>query len=183
MPLAIAVLEDDVRRRLEMQRVAADRFWMYDILFFDTPAMLCQWLERNQDRTLAISLDHDLNRIEEAVLPDDEVREVGTGLDAAKWLADQTPFCPVAIHSTNETGAAKMDRLLVRGGWSVRKVVPTGDLEWIGRVWMRTMQAALAATSPLVGEPNSISAVSKRNDAPAKVPGAKKPVRAKTVRA
>ena len=52
--------------------------------------------------------------------------EPGTGLDAAHWLGDFPPVCPVLIHSSNADRVWSMHNELRFSGWIVDRVGPLG---------------------------------------------------------
>jgi hypothetical protein len=106
------------------------------------------------DRVLFASLDHDMNRVEDCLAPGDDLH-VGTGFDAAEWLAQRKPTFPFILHTSNAPAAAQMEERLRCAGWQVESIVPAGDLEWIGREWMRAIRrAALAETADSRPEPD-----------------------------
>ena len=147
MALTIAILEDDSRRRLAMDRRLTERLWMYDVVYFDMPHAFCRWLERNSERVLFASLDHDMNRVEDCLAAGDDF-QIGNGYDASEWLARRRPAFPVILHTSNAPAAARMESLLREAGWRVEWIVPAGDLEWIDREWMRAVErAALVETT------------------------------------
>jgi len=93
------------------------------------------------DRAALISLDHDLN-------PQPGVAsDPGTGLIAARFLADHLPVCPVIIHSSNTDRAWSMHNELRFAGWPVERVGPLQDTKWIGSTWLAQAQAMLASSS------------------------------------
>ena len=75
-----------------------------------------------------IALDHDLF----VDHPDDP--DPGDGRDVASFLAEQTPCCPILIHSTNAFAADSMLFTLRDAGWTVDRIAPLGD-DWIESYW------------------------------------------------
>ena len=134
MVLQIAILEDDPRRRLEMDRCLSERLPMYDALYFDMPSNMNRWLENNLANCVIVSLDHDLNRVTESLDHLDNF-VVGDGLDVARFLSKHSPTCPVILHSTNRVGRNAMQDALSQSGWETQNVDPYGDLLWIGERW------------------------------------------------
>lgn len=87
-------------------------------------------------QTLLISLDHDLSPQPGAT------RDPGTGLDVATWLAQQTPACPVIVHSTNHERVESMINELRFGRWPWDRVGPFGNT-WIETAWRRKAAALI----------------------------------------
>lgn len=87
-------------------------------------------------QALLISLDHDLNP------QPGSTRDPGTGLDVAIWLAQQTPACPVIVHSTNHERVESMINELRFGRWSWDRVGPFGNA-WIETAWRRKATALI----------------------------------------
>ena len=102
----IVVLEDTpgrVQRMLEQTKLP--------LRLFDMAGDLLAWLPAHKAEVSLLTLDYHL--VPEAV--------AGTGLDVARALAEQTPFCPVVVHSTHRNGFA-MTELLRDAGWTVERV-------------------------------------------------------------
>jgi hypothetical protein len=140
MAMKIAVLEDNPERAAEMRRCLNDRFYQYELRFFDDAADMKAFLEANLPETLLISLDHDL---ELQQLPTGEVIDPGTGRDIADFLSDRAPVCPVVIHTTNTPAAEGMESVLNESHWRTFRVSPFNDLEWIPTEWFRTVRRAI----------------------------------------
>ena len=132
----IAILEDDERRQGGMARLLAASFPEYDTVFFDNAPDMLVWLAEHLTDVSLVCLDHDLgpSRIREC-----ERFEPGTGRDVANFLAGTKACCPVVIHTTNYIAAPGMVLALESGGWSVDRVVPFNDLEWLEEVWIPTV--------------------------------------------
>lgn len=132
MELTIAILEDNAERREAMERLLAMHFPGHSRQYFTSSSAMVDWLRVNLSGVIFISLDHDL-----ALLPGENGRMVdcGTGREVADFLATQPARCPVVIHSTNQPAAAGMEMVLADSGWSVEKISPYGDLEWIEETW------------------------------------------------
>lgn len=132
----IAVLEDDAGRTAEMRRVLAVKVPASDVWFAaDAPAMIA-WLRENLQIVALMSLDHDLLSLEKDADP-------GSGRVVADYLAGHRPTCPVLIHSSNGFAADGMQFTLEAAGWSVRRVFPMRDIEWIDQEWIDAVLEAL----------------------------------------
>lgn len=140
MAMKIAILEDNLDRQAAMRACLADRFYMYDAKFFDEAAQMIEFLKLHLAQTILISLDHDLE-----MKPGNNGRYIdpGTGRDVADFLATMTPTCPVVIHTTNSSAAEGMKLVLQDSGWSLRRVIPFDDLNWISTDWFRTVRRAI----------------------------------------
>lgn len=140
--LAIVILEDNQDRRDAMAERFSDRLPQYDVVFAATSAECIDWLHRKWSTLLAISLDHDLEPI---AREHQRWIDAGTGRDVAEFLAEQTPVCPVVIHSTNVPASAEMQQQLEQTGWSVSRIIPYGDLEWVSQDWFPAIRQAMDA--------------------------------------
>lgn len=136
--MKIAILEDNEERIQAMQCHLTDKFPFYESRFFRTADTAITWLRDHLDGIICLSLDHDLESPPGAPDP-------GTGRDVVNFLADTQPKFPVVIHSTNLHAAIAMDVLLGEHGWSVSRISPYGDLEWISEVWLPTVRTAILA--------------------------------------
>lgn len=132
MEPTIAILEDNAERRAAMERLLATHFSEHSRQYFTSSSSMVEWLRVNLSGVIFISLDHDLE-----LLPGENGRMVdcGTGREVADFLATQPARCPVVIHSTNYPAAAGMEMVLADSGWSVERIAPYGDLEWIDEAW------------------------------------------------
>jgi hypothetical protein len=159
MPMAIAILEDNAERRDVMSACLRDRFPQYRHCVFTSADGIIRFLEEELANTVAICLDHDLDLIEGA---NGRCIDPGTGRDVADFLAARTPVCPVVVHTTNAVAAVGMESALTDAGWVIRRVVPYGDLDWIGETWLRAVRDAIvAAAVPMrptaaVGHPRGV---------------------------
>lgn len=143
MAKKIVILEDNAERRAAMLHCLEDKFYQFEKRFFDGPAEMIDFLKVQFPETIAISLDHDFELIPG---PDGRLHDPGTGREAADFLAQHTPCCPVVIHSTNDAAASGMDMVLQDAHWETHRVCPCGDLEWISGPWLRTMRNAIVAS-------------------------------------
>jgi len=140
MVMKIAVLEDNPERSSVMRRCLNDRFYEYELRFFDDASDMKAFLETNLPDTLLICPDHDL---ELKQLPTGEVMDPGTGRDIADFLSARAPVCPVVIHTTNSPAAEGMESVLKESHWKTYRVLPFNDLEWIPTDWFRTVRRAI----------------------------------------
>lgn len=132
MEPTIAILEDNAERREAMERLLATHFPGHSRQYFTSSSAMLDWLRVNLSDVILISLDHDLE-----LLPGENgpMVDCGTGREIADFLATQPAHCPIIIHSTNHSAAAGMELVLADSGWSVARIVPYGDLEWIDEAW------------------------------------------------
>lgn len=134
----ILILEDNEERIAAFSSVVAGMVPECELrLWRDARSFMAEardWLPR----ALLISLDHDLNPQPGAT------HDPGTGLEVATWLAQQTPVCPVIVHSSNHERVESMINELRFGGWAWDRVGPWGDA-WIGGTWRRKAEALLVA--------------------------------------
>jgi ADP-ribosylglycohydrolase len=135
----ILILEDNAERQAAFHAAVAElgsdvelRLWR-DALSFIAEA------ESSFSDAVLISLDHDLNPQPGAT------RDPGTGLDAAAFLADCLPVCPIIIHSSNTDRAWSMHNELRFASWPVERVGPLDDTRWIGSAWLAQARAMMAA--------------------------------------
>ena len=138
--MIIAVLEDNAARRDSMRQCLADKFFTYEAKFFASPQPMVEYLRGHLNEAICISLDHDMELIEAL---DGGLLDPGTGEEVAEFRATRPPQCPVIIHSTNSNAAERMGASLRDAGWTVHRVVPYGDLEWIREAWLRTIRRTI----------------------------------------
>lgn len=136
------ILDDDARRVEAMRDVLGEHFSHLRPRVFATAPESIQWLAAHLDEAALITLDHDLDPLED---PPPET-DPGTGRDVADFLAANAPICPVIIHSSNVDGVGGMRRVLEEAGWSVRVVAPLNDLAWIPNAWAAAVRAAVACS-------------------------------------
>jgi CheY-like chemotaxis protein len=136
----IIVLEDNEDRRAAMQRCLEERFYPFEAQFFDESPAVIDYLRAHLPEALVICLDHDLELKQG---PDGKLRDPGSGRDVADFLAGQPPHCPVVIHTSNSLAAVGMEAVLKESRWKTYRVLPCGDLDWIGTEWFRTVRRAL----------------------------------------
>jgi CheY-like chemotaxis protein len=142
--LKILILEDNADRQSEMRSCLRDRFYQYDLAFFDDAKQMVTYLETNLSGALVISLDHDLDSKHQS---NGKAVDPGTGRAVADFLAQHTPVCPVIIHTTNSAAGDGMEFMLREAHWETHRVHPFGDLEWIPTKWLRTLRNAVVASA------------------------------------
>ena len=150
--MRILILEDNAERQTEMALVLRDRFPQYPIEFFSSAP---SFLQRMREGALAdvalIGLDHDLEMIEGE--SDGDLIDPGSGMDIAHAIAAVSPGPPIVIHTTNRTAGDGMEEILRTAGWRVDRVVPYGNVDWVGEIWGRRVRDAIvanvSAASPL----------------------------------
>ena len=125
-----------------MRRKLGEQFPFLQIEFFEESQKMVDFLEAENLQDVAfIALDHDLEMIRGR---EGEWMDPGTGLDVAKWLANQSaPLCPVVVHTTNSQAASQMMDLLIESKWAAERIVPFGDLEWIDAEWFPAVRKAI----------------------------------------
>ena len=138
--MKIIVLEDNAERRAAMSECLRERLYTFDAEFFSEPAETIEHLRGQLDNAILISLDHDME-----LIADDNgcLRDPGTGRKVADFLAERAAVCPVVIHSTNSAAAIGMEQVLADAGWSVSRVAPYGDLEWVHEAWLPAVRHAI----------------------------------------
>lgn len=142
MPLkrSILILEDNDERIAGFRKVITALGRDFELrVWRDAPSM-CAECEEFFPTAALISLDHDLNPQPGATA------DPGTGLDAAQFLADFLPVCPVLIHSSNTDRAYSMQNELRFAGWVADRVGPLGA-DWIETSWLRRAREFLAQHS------------------------------------
>jgi ADP-ribosylglycohydrolase len=137
---SILILEDD-DERIAAFRSAVERFGPdFELaIWHDAPAMIRE-CGRSFSTAALISLDHDLNPKPGAT------GEPGTGMDAARFLADHLPVCPVIVHSSNTNAAWSMHNEFRFSGWTVDRVGPLGT-GWIESSWLAAARRAISKGS------------------------------------
>ena len=146
MPMKVVVLEDNRDRivRPMHSQCLADRLYPFEACFFDAPQPMLDYLREHLGEAICISLDHDMELIDDG---NGHLRDPGTGREIADYLAAHAPQCPVVLHTTNTAAAQGMQAVLADAGWTVYRVVPWGDLEWVRGEWFRTVRRAVVAAA------------------------------------
>jgi ADP-ribosylglycohydrolase len=134
----ILILEDNDERIAAFQSAARALGAELELkVWRDAPSMMAE-CEQFFPSAALISLDHDLNPMPEAT------SDPGTGVDAARFLGDFLPVCPVLIHSSNIDRVWSMHNELRFAGWTVDRVGPLGT-NWIETSWLKHARELLAA--------------------------------------
>ena len=145
MTKKIVILEDNADRRAVMRACASDRFYTFDVQFFDTAAAAIAYLRANLADVLVISLDNDLDPVAGS---DGRPVDAGEGREVAELLAARAPVCPVVIHTSNADAAVSMTKALRAAGWKTKRVVPMDDTKWIEDDWFFAVRRALVGPVP-----------------------------------
>jgi hypothetical protein len=140
MPMRIAILEDNEEREAAMRSCLTNRFRQFEVCFFTSAPALIDYLTDHLSETIVVSLDHDLELIPGEL---GQMIDPGTGRDVAEYLAQQSPVCPVVIHTSNSTAALGMEMVLQEANWETHRVLPIDDLKWISDHWFRTIRRAI----------------------------------------
>jgi CheY-like chemotaxis protein len=140
MAMIIAILEDNPERREAMRSCLKDRFYQYEIQFFDGAAEMIRFLDDHLHEILVISLDHDLDSKLDGSAG---WLDMGCGREVADYLAGKTPVCPVVVHSINSVAAVGMEMILRETHWKTMRVVPFYDLAWIQTEWFSAIRRAI----------------------------------------
>lgn len=140
--MRIVILEDNLDRQSAMRKCLAKRFPDARFEFHVTAGAFIDSLSRSCADVSLISLDHDLEMIDSG---DGRLVDPGTGLDAAEWLAQFKPTTPCIVHTTNTPAGDRMMGTLQAAEWSVQRVVPYGDTQWIREVWRQAVLRAISA--------------------------------------
>jgi CheY-like chemotaxis protein len=150
MAMKIVILEDNADRQAVMRACLADRFYTFEVHFFDDARETIEFLDEHLAETLVISLDHDLDL---KPGPNGQLTDPGTGRKVADFLVTRTPTCPVIISTTNALAASAMADSLRSVGWETHRVVPFDDVRWIQTDWFFAIRRALVG--PVRSEPRS----------------------------
>jgi CheY-like chemotaxis protein len=143
--MQIVILEDNDDRRAHMRDCLQHRLPQHEVHFFVSATDMISHLQRSGlDGLRLIVLDHDLELLPAA---DGKLVDPGTGRDVADYLATHAPVCPIVIHTTNAPAGVGMQTVLEEAGWSVTRVVPYGDHEWIGQTWLGAVRDAITGTA------------------------------------
>lgn len=129
----IALLDDDPDRIVTMRSLLSRWHSKYEVIVFENAPDMIVWLNENLHQVSLLSLDHDLGPCQ---LREGLSFDPGIGRDVADFLASQSPQCHVILHTTNLLAAPGMKKVLFDAGWTVSHVVPYGDLDWVGEIWI-----------------------------------------------
>lgn len=132
----ILLLEDNDDRIAAFEKTVAALGEGFGVkIWRDAPSMIAE-CEAFFPSAVLIGLDHDLNPAPGATT------DPGTGVDAARFLGDFMPVCPVLIHSSNTDRVYSMHNELRFAGWIVDRVGPLGP-DWIETSWLTAAQRML----------------------------------------
>jgi ADP-ribosylglycohydrolase len=132
----ILILEDNDERIAAFEKAVAALGSDFALKIWRDAYSMCAECEAFFPGAALISLDHDLNP------QPGETRDPGTGVDAARFLGDFLPVCPVLIHSSNTDRVWSMHNELRFAGWTVDQVGPLGN-DWIATSWLRRVRQLL----------------------------------------
>jgi ADP-ribosylglycohydrolase/CheY-like chemotaxis protein len=133
----ILILEDNAERIAVFSKAVEQFGNEYEAKFWRDAHSMCRECEAFFPTAALVSLDHDLN-------PEPgQTEDPGTGLDVARFLAENRPACPVIVHSTNADRAWSMYNELRFADWVVERVGPIGN-DWIATIWFRKAKEFLA---------------------------------------
>lgn len=135
----IFILEDNAERCAVMRDCLADRFWQYPLHFFNDASAMIAVLKSKLPDSLLIALDHDLELLDDA----GRCIDSGSGRDVADFLAQQSPVCPIVIHTSNAPAALGMELVLQDSGWVTHRVSPYDDTRWISEAWFPAVRNAI----------------------------------------
>jgi ADP-ribosylglycohydrolase len=136
----VLILEDNDERAAAFHKAVAALGDGFELKHWRDAPSMCAECEAFFPEAALISLDHDLNPMPGATT------DPGTGLDAARFLGDFLPVCPVLFHSSNTDRVYSMHNELRFAGWIVDRVGPLGS-DWIETTWLRRARELLAQHS------------------------------------
>ncbi|WP_145234675.1 response regulator [Urbifossiella limnaea] len=150
--MKIVIVEDNADRQAVMRRLLADRFYTFDLRFFDNAPDAIAFLAVHLPDTILVALDNDLDL---KPGPDGRGIDQGEGRQVAEFLAARPPACPVVIHTTNSPAAGAMEEALRCAGWKTRRVIPFDDMAWIESDWFPAVRRAIVGPVRKARQPRS----------------------------
>src|SRR5271165_5964318 len=114
----VLILEDNDERIADFGKAVRQLGDGFELKLWRDAHSMCAECESFLPSAALISLDHDLNPAPGVTA------DPGTGLDAAKFLGDYLPACPVLLHSSNTDRVYSMFNELRFAGWTVDRVGP-----------------------------------------------------------
>lgn len=135
--MSILILEDSVHRIAGFSAVL-EALERSDIRLYSNAHKMIRDLPELLPLAEVISLDHDLY----PARGEDQNEDLGDGLMVARWLAEQTPACPVILHTSNGDQCQRMQGVLEHAGWDVRLAGAVGE-HWIEIDWRVEVERAL----------------------------------------
>jgi len=131
--MVIAILDDDIGRRVEMERLLFEVKPDAKVEVFDNAPDMIAWLARRIDDVTLVSLAHDLgpSRFRDGMLFDP-----GSGRDVADFLNEMDRTFPIIVHAANVTKGDNMCASLRGAGWSCARIHAKRDPGWISTEWV-----------------------------------------------
>lgn len=136
----ILILEDNEARVAAFQRTLNALGSEFELKVWRNANVMRAECEKYFPTTVLISLDHDLNPS-----PGDKA-DPGCGMDAARFLGDFLPVCPVILHSQNVELIWSMHNELRFAGWTVCQAGSLGS-DWSEKAWAKKAVELLATTA------------------------------------
>jgi len=140
----VVILEDDPSRVCAMRAVLTELLAGVEVLAFDNAPDAIDFLRVYADRTVLISLDHDLGP---SRVRDGAAFEPGDGRDVCAFLVGECrPACPAIVHSANYQMVMVMVEMLRERGWAATIVTPYSQLTlgWIDKEWRAEVEWLIA---------------------------------------
>ena len=138
----IFILEDSDERIDAFKKAVAALGPNYSLrLWHDAPTMIAECAMQLTDASL-ISLDYQLMRRSRVAA------DPGNGLHVAEFLCNQTPACPVIIHTSAYERRWSMYNALSFAKWSVHVVAPLGPF-WVRDLWLPTVKTLLPTANEM----------------------------------
>ena len=128
-----------------MRAVLTELLAGVEVLAFDNAPDAIDFLRVYADRTVLISLDHDLGP---SRVRDEAAFEPGDGRDVCVFLGggECRPACPAIVHSANYQMVRVMVEMLRERGWAATIVSPYSQLAlgWIDKEWRAEVEWLIA---------------------------------------
>src|SRR5258706_781651 len=131
----ILILEDNEERIASFRKAVARLGAEFELTVWSDARSMCAEFESYFSTAALISLSYG-----------DNPKPWETGLDAAKFLAQSRPVCPVIIHSGDTDHACSMENELRFADWSVERFIPSGK-NWIETGWLQRATDLLSGSS------------------------------------
>lgn len=142
-PMTIFILEDNADRTAVMDRLLADKFPFYRRKFARSAGEAITWLTEHWQSVVAVSLDHDLEPSD----TDQSGCDPGTGRDVSDFLSGRKADFPVLVHTSNCSAAVAMEADLLDAKWSVSRVMPFDDLQWLAAAWLPLLRNVIVQSA------------------------------------
>jgi len=134
----ILILEDNPARVALLQHAISQLGPEFAVKAWNNVLSMRAECEAYFPDTALITLDHDLNPEQGAT------SDPGTGIEAAQFLGDFLPVCPVIVHSQNTERVWSMFNELRFAGWIVQPAGGMG-IDWSEAAWLRCARDLIAA--------------------------------------